>query len=455
MKYLLWVVWLPVCFWYNCSAQLIPIQDYNLSPVLYEDERQVPATDFRKAGEFICFHRKKEYFITRYSENDSFRTAQKIELKMKDGRYNFAQSFNCTEDRLIISSDQYFSWYDLNGKLLYQTGMYNLKPKNFFFQQAKDSYLAQYPLYPHFFYTGKELFLNVVPTVPDHRWKMKGIPQKERMLADIKLSYYVDSFYVHPRHPLIAFAPFDVEVERKKNAPDFSFFDYKHAIPFHNFIGRYDSIFFQKHQEGKYNIQLGIVNFTVNPVQGEVFVNQAVSPTIKVYDYQGNHLRSFGEKGKHLLAGDSVYWFSEKDWLNIRTFEDSIKKQFHASKDVRQANIDYRAYRQKFKKILWAARFCSRRYGAIYFDTTNNRLFRVYEAPNVSFLGFLKKEDRDTLTSPTYLQIYDHNDHDRLIYDEAVPAPFHILEVKGDTLWAVAGVSDKGLKIVKYVMRKE
>jgi hypothetical protein len=61
-------------------------------------------------------------------------------------------------------------------------------------------------------------------------------------------------------------------------------------------------------------------------------------------------------------------------------------------------------------------------------------------------------KDVDTLTASAYLQIYFG---DRLIYDEAVPAPFHILEVKGDTIWAVAGATDKGLKIVKYLLRKE
>lgn len=439
----------------SCPAQLIPIQEYNLSPVFYTDEQEFSATDLRKVGDYLYFCRVGDHYIIRYSESDSFRSHRKIELKMKNGRFNFAQSLACTEDRLIVSNNQYFSWYDTSGMLLYQTGMFNLKPKNFFFLKGNDRYAAQFPMYPHFHYAGKGIFLNVAPLLPDHRWKMKRITKKDRMLADIKLGYEIDSFFTHPRHPLLAFASFDVEAERKKNAPDFSFFDYKHAIPFRNFIGRHDSIFYQKHQQGQYNIQLGVANFSVNPIQGEVFVNQAVSPAIKVYDYQGNYLRSFGDKGKHLLAGDSIYWFSEKDWMPLRTFEDSIKKQFRTSKDVRQASIDYRAYRQKFKKLMWAARNCSRRYGAMYFDTTHNRLFRVYEAPCTSFQAFLKMEVKEMLFSPTYLQIYDHNDGDRLIFDEAVPAPFHILEVKGDTLWAVAGVSDKGLKVVKYVIRKE
>jgi hypothetical protein len=106
-------------------------------------------------------------------------------------------------------------------------------------------------------------------------------------------------------------------------------------------------------------------------------------------------------------------------------------------------------------------------YLQLKYDAVHNRTYRMYMRPiPLSEAEIYRMESskheavREACDSlgrlrPLYLQIYDHNDGDRLIYDEAVPAPFHILEVKGDTLWAVAGVSDKGLKIVKYVVRKK
>jgi len=180
-------------------------------------------------------------------------------------------------------------------------------------------------------------------------------------------------------------------------------------------------------------------------VRKHIYFSRPHSASIYVVSLDGKHVKVFGQKGQHLSPTDTLRYIEKAEFQDL----------------VRQKGI---GGLQRLKdQYLFEKWQLSPIYHELHYDAVNNKTYRIYQKPvpySVEAYRALAEKDPEKVDSmifmrPHYLQIYDHNDGDRLIFDEAVPAPFHILEVKGDTLWAVAGVSDKGLKIVKYVMRKE
>ena len=102
-------------------------------------------------------------------------------------------------------------------------------------------------------------------------------------------------------------------------------------------------------------------------------------------------------------------------------------------------------------------------YGNIHY--ADNRLYRVYQKPRAGLdeaayqrcveSGREAFEDDHSLEDPVcindyFLQIYDLNDGDKLIFDGPVPSPFNVLSAEGDTFWAVAGATSAGLIVRRY-----
>jgi hypothetical protein len=214
-------------------------------------------------------------------------------------------------------------------------------------------------------------------------------------------------------------------------------------------IGKTDSIWSETIKQGAFYPESQNSIWTFDSIRKQIIYGNSVFPQMKIYDLSGNLLKIFGERGKHLTSTDTPYKMDKQALI------DSLQK----------CNIDLMPKFIHNYALTKIAR--SLFYDKIFHDPLTNRTYRTYTRPlpysekeiyiMVSSSDDVIRQKFDSLLQnrPHFLQIYDHNNHDRLIYDEAVPAPFHILEVKGDTLWAVAGVSDKGLKIVKYVVRKE
>jgi len=195
--------------------------------------------------------------------------------------------------------------------------------------------------------------------------------------------------------------------------------------------------------------------YDFDSVRKQIICGNSVQAEIKVYDLAGKHIKTFGQRGRHLLPSDNPYRLSKQ------VFMDSLKVLVE-QKSAKWTGEIYRFTANYSGSIIYTSYLNSE----IKYDAVHNRTYRLYSRPvpftqqEVYRMANSSGDSREQFDSlhyhrKTYLQIYDHNDNDRLIFDEAVPTPFHILEVKGDSLWAVAGVSDKGLKVVKYVMRKD
>jgi hypothetical protein len=189
--------------------------------------------------------------------------------------------------------------------------------------------------------------------------------------------------------------------------------------------------------------------FTVDPELHLIFSGDALSPSIQVYDTNNRVLRSFGIRGKHIKESDTIVYF-QRSWLEAEA-------QAHGRGTLRSHKLDNHLTKFKTK-----AKYQSYVYDLMYMDTIRNHLYRLYEIPlaiNIDSLYEVKGDNADSFEfprKPTFLQIYDLSDNDRLIFDGPVPAPFKVLDVDMEGyLWAIAGQEEEKLVIRKYRMVRE
>jgi len=105
----------------------------------------------------------------------------------------------------------------------------------------------------------------------------------------------------------------------------------------------------------------------------------------------------------------------------------------------------------------------------MHYDSTTNRLYRIYrlkdkKSKNLEAIVAKRNPKRIPKKNnaiseiyarkPCYLQIYDLNDGDKLIFDGPVPAPFKVLSANGDAFWAVAGMDKAGLIVRQYQLKR-
>jgi hypothetical protein len=284
----------------------------------------------------------------------------------------------------------------------------------------------------------------IVPAFPIVYGKLKKLPRYDRVYHFALHDNH--ELEVLPSYPLFKMYSINTDLKGEK----VPLHDKKgERMRFLGNIGHKDSLWLKTVRQGAMYQDAHYQAYDLDSLRKQIICGIAVRPEMQVYDLSGKLIRIFGERGRHLTATDTPVKIYKQDFI------DSLKTK--SLGEMQRFSADYAS-----TKMWINTSYLQLKYDAVY-----NRTYRMYVRPvplpeaEIYRMESSKDESiREACDSlgrlrPLYLQIYDHNDGDRLIYDEAVPAPFHILEVKGDTLWAVAGVSDKGLKIVKYVVRKK
>lgn len=179
--------------------------------------------------------------------------------------------------------------------------------------------------------------------------------------------------------------------------------------------------------------------WSMNEKSGCYFLGQMATPNIRVYDKEGELLREFGERGEHLTEADTL----------------------HRIQEVPQSN-DVRWVMERKKQVL------SPSYTRTLYDSAHRVSFRTYKAYSDEKKEEMRRwEDlskhewyRIQVRKPSFLQVYDHANGDRLILDRPIKKrPFRLIAVDEHTLYVEGGYEEgpqgKRIKVYEYDLTVE
>lgn len=260
--------------------------------------------------------------------------------------------------------------------------------------------------------------------------------------------YRWDSLGLMPELPQLCIAaiPTPQEVcnwpEKKQN----KFWDKKGIKPV--FLGGTDPIFIETYRkEGRFYPMGTKIAFDFEPKRNLVYMNYLALPKITALDLSGDTVAVFGEKGRHLKPSHQPRLMSIKEatggdyaglakYKNVNRVRNKIFAAWAASPEYRQVKINAEA----------------------------GLLYRTYRAPenmrDLDSLAELSETDEDAyynlvFDKPTYLQVYDLNDGNKLIYDGPVPAPFWIAGIdETGAIWAITRWREDHVEVSKYEIER-
>jgi hypothetical protein len=152
-------------------------------------------------------------------------------------------------------------------------------------------------------------------------------------------------------------------------------------------------------------------------------------------------LATFGVAGQHLSATDTLQMMK---YPKIRP-SFSIKRLTAQMNDMDRVEI-VRAALSTYYYGLYVAphrQIAMRLYAKPAPEWTYQKLDSLYQKDKYRFSEQIGPK-------PTFLQIYDLANNDRLIFDGPVPTPFKVLEVdKEGYLWAIAGQDAEEKRIIR------
>jgi len=272
--------------------------------------------------------------------------------------------------------------------------------------------------------------------------------------SEIKKRLYIDSLSLlqnAPHMPLFAFYTDYPHPREKEDLLHYVHHQCNNPLSYQRLIGKKGDFF------NVYSDSTGYMLYhmtdhaegVLDTVNRRIYAAMEFSPRIVVYDLAGNKVDSFGKYPGNAGFDTTLAYLTPLHIASLMKI--SSRKQFEHKRT-------YLRFRLICRSNYFQPPIYNHGTGLIY-RTYRTKL--TVQTTDSLEQEELKDRQRYGLMVESFnklsqqrLQIYNPLTK-ALIFDEAVPAPFHILEVKGDTLWAVAGMSEKGLKIVKYVMRKE
>jgi hypothetical protein len=213
-------------------------------------------------------------------------------------------------------------------------------------------------------------------------------------------------------------------------------------------IGQRNSLRYQKAQQMQEVYPFEAINSCYIEQPPSVLLNDNLSHIIQCYDTTGKLLRTFGQPGKNLGTNDTIA-FSPAGIYQYLGGELYVHKSGKYKSARNYSRLQY---------------LLARDYGPLFFDAKTGFCFRLYHTKDTLSIPALTdtlQQNPDAFyerlpRKPTYLQIYDLSDNDRLIFDGPVPAPFKVLDVdKEGYLWAIAGQEEDKLVIRKYKILRE
>lgn len=232
------------------------------------------------------------------------------------------------------------------------------------------------------------------------------------------------------------------------------------------FIGKSDSVLFQISQKGYYSPYNIHTNISIDTVADRLFLNQYASPVIRVYDYQGKYLKSFGEKGKHLTARDSIFLIPKSfvDWMIHLPKSKKQKTKFIPNEQVKKfADLlglqDTVELNGLFGCLNRLSKDLSVQYLQLYYDHHSGTTYRIYKAPlrDINLKEYVQKitqsyqevtDQHFTLPQDYFLQIYDPKG--QLLQDFPLPSNFSFITVDQEgTVWGFRTKTDHQIVIYK------